>query len=110
MGNHQKYDLVIEQNGKFTRIQVKHASAQDDGKSFLIKTRYEIRDVSKSQRVRQEIYTSNDCDYFMTEFNNQFYIFPVLGTSSTKLWLTDVKLKTQKKAEDYLAEKILQKL
>ena len=110
MGNHQKYDLVIEQNGKFTKIQVKHASAQDGGKSFLIKTRYEIRDVSKSQRVRQEIYTSNDCDYFMTEFNNQFYIIPVLGTSSTKLWLTDVKLKTQKKAEDYLAEKTLQKL
>ena len=110
MGNHQKYDLVIEHNGKFTRIQVKHASEQDEGKSFLVKTRYDVRDVSKNQRVRHESYTLGDCDYIMTEFRNQFYIFPVFGTTETKLWLTDVKLKTQRKAEDYLAEKTLQEL
>lgn len=110
MGNHQKYDLVIERNGKFTRIQVKHASAQDEGKSFLVKTRYDVRDSSKSQRVRHETYTLEDCDYIMTEFENKFYIFPVFGTSETKLWLTDVKLKTQRKAKNYLAEKTLQEL
>ena len=110
MGNHQKYDLVIERNGKFTRIQVKHASAQDDGKSFLVKTRYDVRDVSKSQRVRHETYTLENCDYIMTEFENKFYIFPVFGTAETKLWLTDVRLKTQRKAQDYLAEKTLQEL
>ena len=110
MGNHQKYDLVIERNGKFTRIQVKHASSQNDGKSFLVKTRYDVRDISKSQRVRHETYSLEDCDYIMTEFENQFYIFPVFGTSETKLWLTDVRLKTQRKAEDYLAEKTLQEL
>ena len=110
MGNHQKYDLVIERNGKFTRIQVKHASPQDGGKSFLVKTRYNVRDASKSQRVRNKTYTLNDCDCIMTEFENQFYIFPVFGTSETKLWLTDVRLKTQHKAQDYLAEKTLQEL
>lgn len=110
MGNHQKYDLVIEHNGKFTRIQVKHASSHDDGKSFIVKTRYDVRDISKSQRVRHESYTSADCDYIMTEFENHFYIFPVFGTSETKLWLTDIQLRTQRKAEDYLAEKTLQVL
>lgn len=110
MGNHQKYDLVIERNGKFTRIQVKHASSQDNGNSFLVKTRYDVRDTSKSQRVRHQTYSLEDCDYIMTEFKNQFYIFPVFGTSETKLWLTDVRLKTQRKAEDYLAEKTLQEL
>lgn len=110
MGNHQKYDLVIERNGKFTRIQIKHASVQDEGKSFLIKTQYDVRDITKSQRIRHEFYTSDDCDYIMTEFNNQFYIFPVFGTAKTKLWLTDVRLKTQRKAQDYLAEKTLQEL
>ena len=110
MGNHQKYDLVIEHNGKFTKIQVKHSSEQDNGSSFLVRTRYDVRDVSKNQRIKKEFYTSEDCDYFMTEFNGNFYIFPVFGTSETKLWLKDVRLKTQKKASDYLAEKVLQEM
>ena len=35
MGNHQKYDIVVEKNGKFTRIQVKHATERDKGKRNL---------------------------------------------------------------------------
>ena len=110
MGNHQKYDIVVEKNGKFTRIQVKHATEKDDGKSFIVKTRYDVRDISKSQRVRKESYTKEDCDYFMTELNNIFYIFPVFGTTETRFWLSKTISKTQKKAEDYIAEKVLQEL
>lgn len=110
MGNHQKYDMVIEKNGKFTRVQVKHATEKDDGKSFIVKTRYDVRDTSKTQRVKHQVYTENDCDYFMTEFNGQFYMFPVFGTTETKLWLSEVRLKTQKQAKDYLANFVLQEL
>lgn len=110
MGNHQKYDIVVEKNGKFTRIQVKHATEKDEGKSFIVKTRYDVRDTSKTQRVRHEVYTKEDCDYFMTEFRGTFYIFPVFGTQETKFWLSETLLKTQKKAEDFLAEKVLQEL
>lgn len=110
MGNHQKYDIVVEKNGKFTRIQVKHATEKDEGRSFSVKTRYEVRDISKNQRVRQKSYTKEDCDYFMTEFDNIFYIFPVFETTETKFWLSKTTLKTQKKAEDYVAEKVLQEL
>lgn len=110
MGNYQKYDIVVEKNGKFIRIQVKHASKKDEGKSFLVTTRYDVRDITKTQRTRHEKYTSDDCDFFMTEFNNEFYIFPVFGTTETKLWLTDVLYKSQKQAKDYLAEKVLQEL
>lgn len=110
MGNHQKYDIVVEKNGKFTRIQVKHATEKDEGRSFYVKTRYDVRDTSKAQRVRHEVYTKEDCDYFMTEFNGIFYIFPVFGTVETKFWLSKTMLKTQKKAEDYIAEKVLQEL
>ena len=110
MGNHQKYDIVVEKNGKFTRIQVKHATEKDEGKSFIVKTRYDVRDTSKTQRVRHEVYTKEDCDYFMTEFRGIFYIFPVFGTQETKFWLSKTLLKTQKRAEDFLAEKVLQEL
>lgn len=110
MGNYQKYDIVVEKNGKFIRIQVKHASEQDNGNSFTVKTRYDVRDTSKNQRVRHEVYSKEDCDYFMTEFKGQYYLFPVFETNETKLWLTDVRLKTQKKASDFIASNILQKL
>ena len=110
MGSHQKYDIVVEKSGKFTRIQVKHATEKDEGESFIVKTRYDVRDTSKTQRVRHEVYTKEDCDYFMTEFRGTFYIFPVFGTQETKFWLSKTFLKTQKKAEDFLAEKVLQEL
>lgn len=110
MGNYQKYDIVVEKNGKFTRIQVKHSTEHDEGKSFTVKTRYDVRDTSKNQRVRHETYTSKDCDYFMTEFQGQFYLFPVFGTTETKLWLSETRLKTQKSAQDYLAKNVLQNL
>lgn len=110
VGNYQKYDIVVEKDGKFTKIQVKHSTERDEGRSFIVKTRYDVRDVSKGQRVRHEKYTKNDCDYFMTEFNNQFYLFPVFDTTETKLWLSKTRLKTQKKANDYLAKKVLQEL
>ncbi len=107
IGNHQKYDLVIEKEGKFTKIQVKHASEQDEGKSFLVKTRYDVRDASKTQRVKHKKYTENDCDYFMTEYNKEFYIFPVFGTTETKFWLKKPKKINQKFAEDFIAKKVL---
>ena len=110
MGNYQKYDIVVEKNGKFTKIQVKHATEKNEGRSFVVKTRYDVRDISKNQRVRQQTYTKKDCDYFMTEFNNEFYLFPVFETTETKLWLTDVRLKTQKQAKNYLAKEVSQKL
>lgn len=106
VGNYQKYDLVIEKNNKFYRIQVKHATGNDE--AFVVRTKYEIRDNGSTKR---QIYTNENCDYFMTEFNNEFYIFPVFGTVETKFWIhPKIKYPTSKLAEDYLAENILSKL
>ena len=106
MGNYQKYDLVIEKNKKFYRIQVKHSTEKEN--SFVVKTRYEVRD---NGRVKKEPYTTEDCDYFMTEFQDEFYIFPIFGTSETKFWLIPPKNNsTSKIAKDYLAENVLSKM
>ena len=70
-GNYTKYDLVIEKNNHFYRIQCKHAISDEE--SFRVRTWYAIRGSAKKQR-----YTYEDCDYFMTEYQNQFYIFPIL--------------------------------
>lgn len=105
IGNYQKYDIVIEKNNKFYRIQVKHATEQDTG--FLVRTRYEVRDNGKTKK---QAYQEGDCDYFMTEFKGKFYIFPIFGTTETKFWTVPVRLSTQKVAQDFLAEDILQNL
>ena len=106
IGNYQKYDLVIEKDNKFYRIQIKHSTAKEN--SFLVRTRYDVRD---NGRVRKETYKSEDVDYFMTEFNGVFYMFPVFGTSETKFWLTPPKnSSTSKLAKDFLAENVLAKM
>ena len=106
IGNYQKYDLVIEKDNKFYRIQIKHST--EKGNSFLVRTRYDVRD---NGRVRKETYKSEDVDYFMTEFNGVFYMFPVFGTSETKFWLTPPKnSSTSKLAKDFLAENVLAKM
>ena len=73
IGNHQKYDLVIEKNGKFYKIQVKHAMPVEET-GFLVRTKYEIRENGKTKKIT---YSAEDVDYFMTEFNNKFYISTV---------------------------------
>lgn len=105
VGNHQKYDLVIEKNGKFYKIQVKHAMPEETG--FLVRTKYEIRIEGK---VKKQTYSVKDVDYFMTECHNKFYMFPVFGTTETRFWTVPVKLSTQKQAKDFKAEDILEKL
>lgn len=107
IGNYQKYDLVIEKDGKFTRIQVKHAAPQNGGESFIVRTKYDVRNVEKSQRIEHQKYTKEDTDYFMTEYDGQYYIFPVFDTQETKFWLKEVRNNNQRKASDFLAEKVL---
>lgn len=106
IGNYQKYDLVIEKENHFYRIQIKHSTEKEN--SFLVRTKYEVRDNGK---VRKEVYSNEDCDYFMTEFQGIFYMFPIFGTSETKFWLIPPKNSSSSKlAKDFLAEDVLKKL
>ena len=104
-GNYTKYDLVIEKDNKFYKIQCKHAAERDDT-GFVVSTKYYIRSTSQKQR-----YTDKDCDYFMTEFKGKFYIFPIFGTTETKFWTVPPKRNANCKiAKDFLAENILSQL
>lgn len=103
IGNYLKYDLVIEKNNRFYRIQCKHATEQETG--FIVKTRYDIREQGRVKKVK---YTTDDVDYFMTEFKDRFYLFPVFGTLETRFWTVPSTNKNSKIAKEYLAEDILQ--
>ena len=106
IGNYQKYDLVIEKNNKFYRIQIKHSTEKEN--SFLVRTKYDVRDNGK---VRKEVYQKEALDYFMTEFQGIFYMFPVFGTTETKFWLIPPKNSSSSKiAKNFLAENVLLEL
>ena len=105
IGNYLKYDLVIEKNNKFYRIQCKHAIELETG--FRVRTRYDKRDNGK---VYKEVYTTEDVDYIMTEHKGKYYLFPPFGTHETTFWTVPTRLSTQRVAKDFLAEDILTQL
>ncbi len=105
IGNYLKYDLVIEKNQKFYRIQCKHATELETG--FRVRTRYDKRD---SGSVKKEVYTIEDIDYFMTEHKGKYYLFPPFGTNETTFWTVPPRQKTCKIAQNFYAEDILAKL
>lgn len=108
LGNYLKYDLVIEKNNKFYTIQVKHAHEKCEH-SFAVNTKYDKRVNGKVVKCPYEI---GDIDYFLTEYQNQYYLFPVFGTVETRFWLKEagIKISTKKYAENFKAENILNNL
>lgn len=107
LGNYLKYDLVIVKDNKFYKIQVKHAHQKEgNNNSFYVSTKYDKRD---NGRVIKQAYQQGDVDYFLTEFDEQFYMFPVFGTIETRFWLTHTgsNIASKKYAENYIAKNIL---
>ena len=110
LGNYLKYDLVIVKDNKFYKIQVKHAHQKEgDNNSFYVSTKYDKRD---NGRVIKQAYQQGDVDYFLTEFDGQFYMFPIFGTIETRFWLmhTGPNIASKKYAENYIAKNILSTL
>lgn len=105
IGNYLKYDLVIERDGNFYRIQCKHSTSLETG--FKVRTKFDKRVDGKVIKAK---YSSNDVDYFMTEHKGKYYMFPNFGTTETTFWTVPTKMATQKKAQDFFAEDILSKL
>ena len=105
LGNYQKYDIVIEKNNKFYRIQCKHATELETG--FRVKTRYDKRE---NGSVKKEAYSDKNIDYFMTESKGKYYLFPPFGTVEVTFWTVPPRLKTCKIAQNFYAEDILKQL
>ena len=73
-GDCERYDFVVDANGKFYKIQSKTARTDDDGASFKFNCRSCNR---KDGQIVHHKYTKNEIDYFVTSFNNQCYLIPV---------------------------------
>ena len=104
LGNFDKYDICIEKNGIFYRIQCKHAN--------LMETGFKLRTNIQSRNGKRRGYTKEDCDFFMTEAYGKFYLFPVWSALEKKVWTVPSgnPVHTCCYAKDFLAEEVLKTL
>ncbi len=69
-----RYDLILDYNNKLYRIQIKTSrwmSEKHEGIIFNCKSQHRTSDGNKIMK-----YTPDEIDFFMTEFENQFYLIP----------------------------------
>lgn len=80
-GDCERYDFVVDVNGKFVRIQSKTSSSEDEGASFKFSCRSSNRSEGK---IIHHQYTNDEIDYFATIFNDKTYLIPVEECGSDK--------------------------
>ena len=69
-----RYDMLLDYNGKFYRIQIKTSrwmSEEHEGIVFNCKSQHSVSGGNKIMK-----YTPEEIDFFMTEFENEYYLIP----------------------------------
>lgn len=107
-----RYDFIIDVKSKLYRIQVKTSRlATQSSFTFNCKSTH-----AQSKGNKSLPYTSNEIDFYMTMWDNKFYLIPVqdCGVSVKTLRFAPITQKEQIKncalANQYLAEEVLSQL
>lgn len=106
-----QYDFLVDIGNKILKIQVKTCRLNNDETGIS----FNLCSVTHNQQgYTKRTYNENVIDYFMTEYQNNFYLVPFkeCGTKEKKLRLVPPKngqIKGISFAKDYLASKILEK-
>jgi hypothetical protein len=110
-GDCERYDFVIDINGKFYKIQCKTSSTEDDGASFMFSCRSNHR---KNGKIVHHKYTIDEIDYFITYFNGNCYLIPVEDCGGCKRLRIREPKNSQERgivwAENYLLENVIKKI
>ena len=110
-GNSQKYDLIMDWQGKLYKVQIKHANEHEDT-HFTFKTRWQGHNMSGYTQTK---YTKNDIDFFATYYQGDIYLIPVEECSGSDKTIRMIppkngQIKGINFAKDYLAKEVLIKL
>lgn len=74
-GDCERYDFVVDANGKFLKIQSKTSVATDEEETcFKFSCRSSNR---KDGKIVHYTYSKDEIDYFATSFNGKCYLIPV---------------------------------
>ena len=106
-----RYDLILDHNGKFYRVQVKTSrwmSEEQEGIVFNAKSQYSTANGNKTTK-----YTSDEIDFFMTEFQGECYLIPCdKPRTEIKLRFKPTKNNQDNRAmfaKDYLFEEVIKR-
>lgn len=85
-GNNSRYDMIVDTDKARYRIQVKHASLNENG-SYTIQT---CNSVSTTSRHERKYYTKEDVDFIVSIIENQLVVIPVelVEKSASKIFRT----------------------
>jgi len=103
-GDNQRYDIVVEEDNEFERIQIKTARTKEDGRKVLFNT---CGNHSNTNGTTLKPYTKDDIDSFIayiTEKEDLIYV-PVEETPKKAMTLRYEALQNQPEinwVEDYL--------
>jgi len=104
-----RYDMLLDINNKIYRIQIKTArwmSEEHEGIIFNGKSQHRIAEQNKIMK-----YTPEEIDFFMTVFEDKFYLIPCKKSKSEiRLRFKPTKNNQDSKcmfAKDYLFEEVI---
>ena len=106
-----RYDLLLDYNNKFYRIQIKTSrwmSEEHEGIVFNCKSQHSVAGGNKIMK-----YTPEEVDFFMTEFEGEFYLIPCeKAKSEMRLRFKPTKNHQDDKAtfaKDFKFEEVIQR-
>ena len=86
-GDSEKYDMILDVNGRLYRLQCKHANLHINESGLhdylSIKTTWESG-YTRYTTAKRNQYTKQDCDYFVTHYEGKNYLVPVEQCSNEK--------------------------
>lgn len=87
-GNNSRYDMIVDTDTDCYRIQVKHASLNDNG-SYTVNTSNTVSTTTKNTR---KYYSKNDIDFIVSIIEDQLVVIPVemIEHSQSKIFRTEL--------------------
>lgn len=106
-----RYDMLLDYNNKIYRVQIKTSrwmSEEHEGIVFNCKSQHSISGGNKIMK-----YTPDEIDFFMTEFENEYYLIPCdKSKSEMRLRFKPTKNNQDHKAyfaKDYKFEEVIKR-
>jgi hypothetical protein len=107
----KRYDLLLEINNKFYKIQCKNAHYDKYGS--LVFNAYSIQFSEIGKRNKRRLYTKQDIDFMVGYYDDKFYCIPIeeVKTNVITLRLEEARMKNRKYkfAKDYNLLDVLKK-
>lgn len=101
-----RYDFILDTGNKLLKIQIKSSTWNEDKTAFSFNG-YSQHSIGHGNKRMK--YTNKEIDYFMTEKDNQFYLYPAEKEGFVQKTLRVSCKQNQKSifwAKDYLFEEV----